>query len=149
MKGFMLALATGGCIAVVSSSAMAVGCNDDEIEVYRDKTKIVCKSKAEYVACIKGAGEKLKSDLGQSCGAAYKDCFSSKNLDISLNTAACLAAAIPGCGGVGQPACAAICNVLFTAQEWAAYHSCSVDITPCYETALTRDKERKEICKRE
>lgn len=133
-------------VALVSSQAMAANCNADEVEVYRDKYKIVCKDREEYAACIKEAGEQMKRDLSQNCGRSYKGCFEQKNIDISLTAAGCLASALVGCGP-GKAACAGACNVLFTAQEWAAYHSCTVDVTPCYESALASDKERKELCK--
>jgi hypothetical protein len=108
--------------------------------------KIVCKDRAEYSACIRDAGEQMKSDLRQNCGAKYKDCFESKNIDLSREAATCLALTLFGCGP-GIVACAETCNLGFATAEWAAFHSCSADVSPCYESALNSDKERQEHCK--
>lgn len=149
MNKLILGLAFGLGIMFVSSPTMAVGCNADEVEVYRDAHKIVCKDREEreeYAACIRNAGEQMKRDLGQNCGRIYKDCFEQNSLNISIATAVCLGTSLAGCGP-NKAGCAEVCNVGFTMLEWAAYHSCSVDVTPCYESALASDKERKELCK--
>jgi len=146
MRRIVIGFSMAAGITLVSGPAAAAGCDADEIEVYRDKTKIVCRDRKEYSACIKQAGEQMSKDVHGSCARDYKDCFSQKNVDISVNAAGCLILARAGCGA-GLVACAAGCNVIFTAQEWIAYHACSADITPCYEQALARDKERKERCK--
>lgn len=146
MNKFILGLAFGLGVTAASSVTMAAGCKVGDIELYRDAHKIVCKDREEYAACIKDAGEQMKQDLGRNCGIAYKNCFEQKSLDISLDTATCLALSLAGCG-TGQSACAVACNVQFTAREWVAYHQCTVEVTPCYEDALARDKARKELCK--
>jgi hypothetical protein len=146
MRRFMVCLAAGWGIALFSEGAIAVGCNADEVEVYRDKTKIVCVDREEYAACIGKAGADMRDELSRSCGAVFKNCFSDWNLDISLQAAACLGGALAGCG-VGQVACVQVCNLALSAQELRAYHSCTAQLTPCYEQALINDRARKERCK--
>jgi len=131
----------------ISSGALAdKKCRSDEVEVYSDTHKRICVDAEEYHACIRAAGESLKSDLRDSCGGPLKSCLDTKKLELSISTAGCLAGSIAGCGK-GKAACAAVCGVVFKGLDEVAYNSCVADTTPCYEAALARDKARKDKCK--
>ena len=133
-------------LLLAGAAAQAQSCRPGDIEVGRDQSHIYCKPRAEYAQCIGQAGQQMKDELSGSCGRAYKDCFEEANISISLQGAACLAGALAGCGA-GQVACAQVCNVLFSAEEWQTYHECTVTVTPCYDAALAHDRSRKEACK--
>jgi hypothetical protein len=129
-----------------SPAAFAASCAPDEVEVGRTADYIDCKDRKEYSACIGKAGAAMKQELSRSCGTAYKDCFRDRNVDISIQVAACLGGALVGCGA-GQIACVQVCNLALSGQELAAYHGCTTQVTPCYEQALSNDRARKEACK--
>jgi hypothetical protein len=151
MRGDCLAviLWSGLCVAaallVMPNAAHAQSCRPGDIEVGRDAHNIYCKSRVEYAACIGRAGEAMRQELRGRCGAAYKNCFEGSNVGISLTAAGCLAMSLTA-APAGRAARAAVCNVLFTAYEWNLYHSCTVQVTPCYEDALTHDRQRKAVC---
>jgi len=132
-------------VLCVSSGALGKSCRPDEVEVFRNTKMIKCVDRAKHVACIRAAGEDLKKDVEQTCGDPIRNCLLSKKVDASVASAGCLAGALAGCGA-GKAQCAVVCGVVLKAGQEAAVASCTADATPCYEAALVRDKERKQMC---
>jgi hypothetical protein len=138
-----------GILTLFSPSALADCsgvCRSNEVLVGEDQTHCYCVDRHQYAQCIGRAGEALKREIGGVCGRQYERCFRNNSIQISIATATCLTTSLFGCGA-GMAACAAACNVGFTASEWAVAHVCAEEISPCYEEALVNDRKRKEACK--
>jgi hypothetical protein len=138
-----------GFLAFFSPSALAdcAGvCAPNEVLVGEDQTHCYCVDRQQYAQCIGRAGEALKKELREVCGRTFERCFRNNSITISLATASCLATSLFGCGP-GIASCAAVCNVSFTALEWATVHICAEEANPCYEQALANDRRRKNACK--